>query len=164
MKRVAIAVLVILGAIASIEADAYCINANDVGFVPSPATANEPVSVYLEMYFGVWHQNSVTATVNGNVINVFAENSSGAALPPPANVILIPIGTLAAGTYSVVLTTREWGNSGGTNIVSCPTVTVPLVVAGGVPEAVAAPMLSPLWLAFLAALLTLTGLVGQRRT
>lgn len=163
MNLIAAILLGVLGALAPAAAHAYCINMDDVGFVPNHPLANQPTSIYLEMYFGVWHQNSASATVAGNVINVFAENSSGASLPPPANVILIPIGSLAAGNYSVVLTTREWGSSGGTNILDCPTITVPLIVAGGVPDAVPAPTLSPLWLLLMAALLAVAGWFGLRQ-
>lgn len=164
MKRLSLALVGMLCAIASTAANAYCINASDVSFVPTPVVANQAASVRLQMFVGRWFQETASASVIGNTINVFAENGVNVGIPAPGDIIVIPLGSLPPGTYSVVVATRDYGGSGGTNFVVCPTVTVPLVVAGGAPDAIAASALSPLWLALMAALLALVGWVVLRRS
>jgi hypothetical protein len=164
MKRLSLALLGMLCAIASTTANAYCINASDVSFVPTPVVSNQDASVRLRMFAGVWFTQTASASVSGSTINVFAENGVNAGIPAPTSAIVIPMGSLSPGAYSVVVATRDYGGSGGTNFVVCPTVTVPLVVAGGAPDAIAASALSPLWLALMAALLALVGWVGLRRS
>jgi hypothetical protein len=156
MKRFALGLLGMLGAIASPTASAYCINASDVTFEPAQPTAGQDVGVRLRAFGAIWDITSPVISVVGSTVSVSARNITPS-LPPPQSSILVAVGPLLPGQYSVVLSTTE-----GTG--PCPPVTVPLVVTGGQPDAVAAPTLSPLWLALMAAMLALVGWVGLRRT
>ena len=129
MKRLSLALLGMLCTVASPWANAYCINPGDVSFVPTPVVANQAASVRLRMFAGVWFQSTASASVTGSTINVFAENGANAGILAPESAISIPMGSLAPGNYSVVIATRDYGQSGGTAFVDCPTITVPLVVA-----------------------------------
>lgn len=156
MKPFALRLLGLLGAIAPTNSSAYCINGSDVTFEPAQPSAGQDVGVRLRAFGAIWDVTSPEASVVGNAVNVTARNITPS-LPPPQSTILVAVGPLIPGQYSVALATTEGAGP-------CPTVTVPLVVAGGRPDAVAAPTLSLPWLALMAVLLALAGWVGLRRS
>lgn len=137
------------------QVSAYCINTSDVTFEPAQPTAGQDVGVRLRAFGAIWDITSPVVGVVGNTVNVSARNVTPS-LPPPQSTILVAIGPLIPGQYSVVVSTTE-------DTGPCPSVTVPLVVTGGQPVAVAAPTLSTVMLTALVLLVGLMGWFGVRR-